>query len=262
MDLEELAMHWDAFGRLDPFRAILTDNPAWQQDAFFETGVREVGALVRALESDRLARRRERALDFGCGAGRLTRALARHYGEAVGVDIAPSMIELAEQLNKNKEPRCRFVLNERADLRQLEDGSFDLILTLITLQHMRPDYATGYIREFVRLLHPDGVLVMQIPTARIPKAGESRLDRRAARWLAQLVPASLRRRRRRAKNRDRLTRRPKMEMYAIPTDEVTACVESAGARVFRVSSPSMMSRWSSVQYTVVRRENRAAPNPA
>ena len=38
---------------------------------------------------------RRSALDFGCGIGRLSQALAEHFDQVYGVDISPKMIELA-----------------------------------------------------------------------------------------------------------------------------------------------------------------------
>jgi trans-aconitate methyltransferase len=40
---------------------------------------------------------------------------------------------------------------------------FDLIYSRITLQHMPTAYQHEYLAQFVRLLHPDGVAVFQIP---------------------------------------------------------------------------------------------------
>ena len=55
------------------------------------------------LRRRRLARttwRRDRALDFGCGVGRLTRALGTRFESALGVDISAGMIEQARRLNE------------------------------------------------------------------------------------------------------------------------------------------------------------------
>ena len=76
MNLTDLQRHWDAFGRHDPMWAILTD-PArkggrWTADEFFATGVTEIGAVMAAARALGLPARRRRALDFGCGLGRLT----------------------------------------------------------------------------------------------------------------------------------------------------------------------------------------------
>jgi hypothetical protein len=103
------------------------------------------------------------ALDFGCGYGRLTQALAQHFGAATRVDIAPTMLEGARKWNR-RGGRCRYLLNETGDLRQFADRTFDFVLSLLVLQHMRPDYATAYLRELLRVLRPGGVAFFQAPT--------------------------------------------------------------------------------------------------
>src|SRR6266700_763326 len=96
--LQDLTERWDRAGRTDPFWAVLSwrgkRGNRWLSDEFFETGIQEI-ALVMA-HADRLGLDgHERALDFGCGPGRLTQALTRYFDEVDGVDISPSMIELA-----------------------------------------------------------------------------------------------------------------------------------------------------------------------
>ena len=83
-----------------------------------------------------------RCLDFGCGVGRLTLALAAHFREVVGVDIAPSMLERAEKY-KGPASNVSYVLNGREDLSQFPDGSFDFVHASIVLQHMSPRLALG-----------------------------------------------------------------------------------------------------------------------
>lgn len=246
MEIDELGANWDALGRERPFFAILTDRDDWNEGEFFQTGDTVISSLMRELESAGLTGHRERALDFGCGAGRLTRALGRYYAEVVGVDIAPSMIDLARSLNRNH-PRCRFIVNERDDLRDLEGESFDLVLTLLVLQHMRPAYALQYIREFVRILRPGAVLVMQIPSGR---RMETRLDRRIIRAVARLVPRSIverQRERRRALRRARPG--PHMETYTISEREISDLLEQLGVHLIRVQRDDM-GRYCSVTYTV------------
>ena len=252
MELEQLRRNWDAFGRERPFWAILTDRADWNQCDFFETGRAAIAQWMQRLDAHGLAARRARALDFGCGAGRLTHALAGYYAEVVGVDIATSMIELARELHRD-EPRCRFVLNEREDLRAFEDDSFDLVLTLLVLQHMRPAYALGYVREFVRVLRPGGVLLMQIPSARSPRLRGARWGLRIVRRLKQWIPESLRERRRARRRSQRATQspEPRMEMYTIRERDVVALIEALGARLVRADREQPAGdRFTSVFYTV------------
>jgi SAM-dependent methyltransferase len=168
MDLADLQRHWDMFGRQDPFWAILTDpgkrGNRWSPAEFFETGRVEVEELLDRAARLGVPARRGRALDFGCGAGRLTQALADHFEAAVGVDVAPSMIALARTHNRHG-GRCIYEVNEGPDLARWPDASFDLIYTSRVLQHVEPRYATSYVREFVRLLAPKGFLSFDLPSA-------------------------------------------------------------------------------------------------
>lgn len=121
--------------------------------------------MLARVDALKLPLTRGRALDFGCGVGRATQALALHFDEVVGIDIAPSMIKLADQFNRHGE-KCRHLVNDSKDLHLFPDDHFDFVFSTIVLQHMRPEYSTGYIQEFVRILRPGGVAVFQIPSER------------------------------------------------------------------------------------------------
>jgi SAM-dependent methyltransferase len=170
MKLEELRKDWDALGRIDPMWAVLTDPERrgrnWDEESFFATGREEIAGVMRDL--GRLGRpvRRGRCLDFGCGVGRLTQALAEHFERCDGVDIAPSMLEEARRLNR-RGARCVFHLNDTDDLALFPDGTFDLVYSNIVLQHVGPVLAKAYIREFLRLLAPGGLALFQLPSENI-----------------------------------------------------------------------------------------------
>ena len=167
MELKELRRNWNAFGETDPLGAILTVpskmGSRWDEGEFFQKGIDEIAEVMDYVATIRPELRRGEALDFGCGVGRLTQALALHFERCCGVDIAPSMNELANRYNKHGR-RCRYFLNEVDDLRLFEDGRFDFIYSNIVLQHMNPEYATRYIREFIRILAPGGLIVFQLPS--------------------------------------------------------------------------------------------------
>jgi SAM-dependent methyltransferase len=137
----------------------------WQLDEFFASGEQEVGAaLDRARELDR-PERLGRALDFGCGVGRLTRALAERFSETVGVDVSEQMVEQARKLNTDR-PNLDFAVNVAPDLAAFESDSFDLVYSSKVLQHMPSgDQACSYIGEFLRLLAPGGIAVFQLWTS-------------------------------------------------------------------------------------------------
>jgi len=229
--LARLQRHWDEFGRRDPYWAILTDpskkGNKWDLDEFFRTGELEVDDVLAWVESLGVTTRRGRALDFGCGAGRISQALGRHFEHVIGVDIAPSMIALANQHNRHGE-RCRYVLNEHADLRQFQDSSVDFIYSRLVLQHLRPTVIKAYVAEFARLLDVGGGAVFNVPASPLdaPVAAGS---------LKALAPMPLVRLYRRLhRTLDDRWRFPNMEVNGVPPAELVPLLTRSGATVVSV----------------------------
>jgi 2-polyprenyl-3-methyl-5-hydroxy-6-metoxy-1,4-benzoquinol methylase len=185
----ELKENWQSLGNDDPLWAILSDPRAkggrWSLVDFFKAGEVEIDRVFKWIQEHGVRELRfGRALDFGCGAGRLTRALATRLGRCTGVDVAASMIETARKLEPPA--NCEFVLNERPDLSVFPDRSFDFVYSSIVLQHIPYPYSVDYISEFCRLLTPGGLMVFQIPIDRhVPLAGRlAELKRRVAAKIA------------------------------------------------------------------------------
>ncbi len=170
MSLRNVRKSWDALGAEDPLWAVLTDDRyrggKWDEDAFFATGEEEIGAVVCDLDRLKKPIRRARCLDFGCGVGRLSRALAAHFETCDGVDIAPSMIAAARRLDRSG-GRATFHVNDKPDLALFPSGTFDFVYCNIVLQHMPKDAARAYIAEFLRVLAPGGVAMFEIPSENI-----------------------------------------------------------------------------------------------
>ena len=240
-DLERTRKSWDQFASEDPFWAILTDpekrHGGWDLDEFFCSGVTTVGAEMERLRARFPDLRTGRALDFGCGVGRLTLGLASHFNEVVGVDISERMIEMAESFNPAP-TRIRFVHNPAADLRILPDDHFDLVLSLITLQHLPPRSARQYLTEFVRITRPGGLLVVQATAGRVREPTlKKRLRRRFLRtieWLNRTLG---------------IDQSPRMEMNLLPEQMIRTVLESAGAEVLEAAPDSGAGdRYLSLRY--------------
>ena len=157
--------NWDGLAKTDPFWAILTEQEKkggkWNKNDFFATGVKEIEYLMTHLNQKEIQFSKLRALDFGCGVGRLTQPLSKYFNKVIGIDISPQMITLAE--NYNSKPNCQFVLNPTADIKLFHDNSFDFIYSNIVLQHITPDKVFDYLLEFIRILRNDGLLIFQLP---------------------------------------------------------------------------------------------------
>jgi ubiquinone/menaquinone biosynthesis C-methylase UbiE len=246
MNLKQLRANWTAFGERDPLWAILTvpgkERGGWETEEFFRTGQREIADVMDYVSRLHPVARR-RALDFGCGVGRLAQALAEHFEEVAGVDIAPSMLELARRHNRHGE-RCRYHLNSRPNLAIFAGNSFDFIYSSITLQHMEPRYSRRYLGEFVRVLAPGGVLVFQLPGEPLAQG---------ARLVQRLVPARVLGVYRRFYYRWRYRGQPVMELYGIPQPAVSRLLERAGARILDITADDAPGKtWSSFRYCAVK----------
>jgi SAM-dependent methyltransferase len=166
MSLERHKEDWERLAEADPMWAVLTSpddkGGAWNADRFFATGEVEVAEVLDAADRLRTVAR-GRALDFGCGVGRLTRALGVRFQSAVGVDISEAMVAQARRLN-DAFPQCEFVVNEASDLSRFETDSFDFVYSNIVLQHL-PSVVEieRYVTEFLRIARPDALVVFGIP---------------------------------------------------------------------------------------------------
>jgi ubiquinone/menaquinone biosynthesis C-methylase UbiE len=159
---------WNEFSEMDPFWAVLADpakkHGKWNGEEFYRSGQVEIDALMEKAKVMGYPAGREWSLDFGCGLGRLTRGLSRHFEETYGVDISETMLAKARELNRDF-GNCQFVHNPKNDLQVFGDNHFDLIYSNIVLQHVpSKKMIRSYIAEFVRILKPNGLLVFQLPS--------------------------------------------------------------------------------------------------
>jgi SAM-dependent methyltransferase len=133
--------------------------------AFFATGEAVVAGAFATLERLFGPLHPDRALDYGCGVGRLTLPLARRCREVVGADVAPAMLAEAERNLADAELRNATLREAGGLLADHEDPGFDLILSMITLQHLEPAHALAVTGSLLRLLRPGGVAALHYTVA-------------------------------------------------------------------------------------------------
>jgi SAM-dependent methyltransferase len=164
VNIKQVHENWTALGNEDPMWVVLTDpskkGNKWDKDDFFATGRHQVKAALEKLQELGVRLDFHRALDFGCGVGRLSQALGEYFGHVDGVDVSASMIEHARALNQHPE-KVSYHLNVKEDLSDFPSHAYDFIFSVISLQHVPPRFQKKYIAEFVRLLKPQGTALFQ-----------------------------------------------------------------------------------------------------
>lgn len=246
MNLNELQKNWDELGESDAMWAILT-NPnkkggKWTPEEFFKTGETEIAAALAELKEKNITINLGCALDFGCGVGRLTQALAGHFTEAHGVDIAPSMIKQANRFNRFSD-RCHYHLNSESNLRLFANQKFDFIYSFIVFQHIEGRYVLDYIREFTRILRPGGVAMFHFIEPP---------------FLRRLVPSPLLDAYRKWKQGNNAF----VWEFGVPEAGVESVLNEAGVSVLgRKKTPRSKKGWSDLTY-IVQAPDSAGNRPA
>ncbi|MGY2003493.1 class I SAM-dependent methyltransferase [Blastococcus sp. SYSU DS1024] len=242
MSFEQVRADWTRLGEADPLWAVHVApdkrGGRWDVEEFLALGRQDVERSRADLARLGLPTRWSRVLDFGCGAGRLSQALAEHADEVIGLDVSAPMLAAARRLDRSG-GRVRFVLGADSDLRAFPDGSVDLVYSERVLQHLPRPVLEGYLTEFVRVLAPGGVAVLHCPTRPLWTA-------RGVVW--RLAPFRLV-----AWAQRRLLGYPApMRMTGVPEARVRALVTAAGGELraaLPVDEPA--THWSARRYVVV-----------
>lgn len=163
------AKTWEGLAQEDALWSILTDDEKaggkWNIEAFFAAGENEINTVFNYLETNNfLPENRQKAVDFGCGVGRLTRFIAQRFSHTTGIDVAATMVAQAKKLNADLGDKIDFQHNLKANLDLLENSSLSFIYSSIVLQHIPPRQGILFITDFMKKLEKGGLAVFQVPT--------------------------------------------------------------------------------------------------
>ena len=164
--LERMRRDWDERARQNARYYVNTACQNWTDEEFFASGERTVAEEI-LTDMTNICQGKDpsqmKVLEIGCGAGRVTRALARLFGEVHGVDISGEMVARAGQALAAF-PNAHVYRNNGTDLSVLPAGlECDFAFSSIVFQHI-PSYAVieNYVRDVHRVLRPGGLFKFQV----------------------------------------------------------------------------------------------------
>jgi SAM-dependent methyltransferase len=196
---------WDAAAASDRVEHYVGD-PA--------TATAELDSLFSRLGDDP---RGGTCVEVGCGFGRMTAPLAERFDRVVALDVSPRMLELARRAVSA--PNVEFVLVSGSVLEPVAGGAADALVCYLVLQHLpRRQLVSAYLREFARVLAPQGRAFVQLPV--LGDGLRTRAWRRLRGLAVPLLAA-----------RGGIARRPAYRGFRLTESELAQALTAAGLRV-------------------------------
>lgn len=175
---------WELIAARDAFWGVVS-TPEFRADKmdadakrrFYDTGMADIAQVLAWFDADLGVRPSGRALDIGCGVGRLAFAMAKQASEVVGYDVAETMLAVARAAAP---PNVQLTSS-------LPQGPFDWINSYIVFQHIPPAEGLALLDSCLALAAPRAFISLQITGWRDGALPSSSLHKRAARWVIRRV---------------------------------------------------------------------------
>ncbi len=163
--IAEMRKDWNARARDNPRHYVQNAHEQWEDREFFRSGEINVANeimpdMLRICGGGRSPLDLN-MLEIGCGVGRMTRMLARIFGEVTALDISDEMLAKARENLRGCE-NVRLLLGDGCSLTGVESDRFDFAFSFIVFQHI-PALAVieSYCQEVFRVLKPGGLFKFQ-----------------------------------------------------------------------------------------------------
>jgi SAM-dependent methyltransferase len=169
----QMQRDWDERARSNALHFTNSERTDWNEAEYDATGERNIREHI-ANDMENICQGADpaamRVVEIGCGAGRMTKALARVFAEVHAVDISAEMLRIARQRLAGVS-NVVFHHNNGMDLRDLPSEQCDFALSFIVFQHI-PSKAVieSYIREVCRVLKPGRLFKFQVQGGAIENA--------------------------------------------------------------------------------------------
>jgi SAM-dependent methyltransferase/glycosyltransferase involved in cell wall biosynthesis len=162
---------WTALGVKHPHHSVLTAQEflpenlnAATLERFWAGGVGEAERFKLMLQRHGLSETSSATcVEYGCGVGRVTLALAKMFRTVHAYDISATHIEIA----KEEAARVRLsnlIFHQVADSSQENLSPCDVFYSHIVFQHNPPPIIARLIAMSLQALRPEGIAIFQVPT--------------------------------------------------------------------------------------------------
>ncbi|MDW8396211.1 MAG: class I SAM-dependent methyltransferase [Anaerolineae bacterium] len=242
----QMRMEWDRRAQLDAFHFICSERKTWAIEDFVRAGERDVERyLMPHLPRCGLDPAERCVLDFGCGVGRLSAALAKRFKSVTAFDLSSEMLARGRALFPDL-TNIQWVQGNGVDLHPLADASHDVVFSYLVLQHVpEARLALGYVAEFCRVLAPGGVLCIQFSYRRAYALRRLHVALRARlarvdwfwRWFA---PARWRQRR---YGREEIIGMETLMQHSLHPDQVVRVVRERGLVIDQLDTTNPLDIW-------------------
>jgi len=164
--LDRMRHDWNERALEDPHYYVAFGRREQDDAEFFATAadvVRGLRAEARHLRPvGKPFPRGLKALEIGCGPGRIMRPLSADFAEIHGIDVSDEMIRLARE-KLRAVPNAHLHHTRTSDLSLFPDESFDFVYSYAVFQHIPSrELVLGYLADARRVLKPGGILRCQI----------------------------------------------------------------------------------------------------
>ncbi|OYT72284.1 MAG: methyltransferase type 12 [Chloracidobacterium sp. CP2_5A] len=171
--LELTRLSWEHLGEHEPHWSVLSADEFKQanldahRERFYASGQHSAEQFLNLLRRNGCLPEKlsdKRIIEYGCGVGRVTHALAQRFGEVRAYDISAPHLELARQFAASLGlDNIRFAQIKRPqDVTQLPQA--DAVYTTIVLQHNPPPVIRFILKALLDALAPSGVACFQLLT--------------------------------------------------------------------------------------------------
>jgi cyclopropane fatty-acyl-phospholipid synthase-like methyltransferase len=179
--LRKMRRDWDRRAKQNARHYVVTGQAEWSDEEFFQSGevtmqediLNDLTNICQGEDPKQMA-----VLEIGCGAGRVTRAFAKFFGEVHAVDISAEMVRQAQRAVSDF-PTVHVYRNNGKDLSAVRRHwwnrwgigtpvQVDFAFSTMVFQHIPSrEIIESYVREAHRLLRPGGLFKFQVQGAGI-----------------------------------------------------------------------------------------------